>query len=50
VWFNNVDKVDLPDSVLDLSRMGAKVVRNRKEDGEKGGEKSDNEVSEMLQG
>jgi hypothetical protein len=50
VWFNNVDKVDLPESVLDLSRMGAKVVRNRKEDGERGGEKSDNEVSEMLQG
>jgi hypothetical protein len=50
VWLNNVDKVDLPESVLDLSRMGAKVVRSRKEDGEKASERSDNEVSEMLQG
>jgi hypothetical protein len=30
-WINNFDKVDLPESVLDLSRMGVKVTRNKKE-------------------
>jgi hypothetical protein len=26
VWYNNIETIDLPDEVLDLSRMGPKAV------------------------
>jgi hypothetical protein len=45
-WINNFDKVDLPDSVLDLSRMGVKVTRSR--EARKEGE--ENGAGEMVQG
>jgi hypothetical protein len=31
VWYNNIDYIDLPEEVLDLSRMGPKVVSRREE-------------------
>jgi hypothetical protein len=46
-WINNFEKVDLPESVLDLSRMGVKVTRSRKEDRK---EDDGNGEGEMVQG
>ncbi len=46
-WINNFDKVDLPESVLDLSRMGVKVTRNKKEARVEDDESGD---GEMVQG
>jgi hypothetical protein len=31
VWYNNIDYIDLPEEVLDLSRMGPKVTARRDE-------------------
>jgi hypothetical protein len=28
VWYNNIETIDLPDEVLDLSRMGPKAVNS----------------------
>jgi hypothetical protein len=30
VWYNNIDTVDLPDSVLDLSRFGPVAEKTKK--------------------
>jgi hypothetical protein len=34
VWHNNIELIDLPEEVLDLSRMGPKVIPRRDEDKE----------------
>jgi hypothetical protein len=47
VWINNVERVDLPESVLDLSRMGVKVGMTKKG---VAGEAGDDEEGDMVQG
>ncbi len=42
-----MERIDLPDLVLDLSRIGVKVGRNMKEVRE---EANENEEGEMVQG
>jgi transcription elongation factor Elf1 len=44
VWHNNIELIDLPDEVLDLSRMGPKVIPRRGED------KDEEMESEQSQG
>jgi hypothetical protein len=44
VWHNNIELIDLPDEVLDLSRMGPKVSPRR------GDDKDEEMESEQSQG
>jgi hypothetical protein len=44
VWHNNIELIDLPEEVLDLSRMGPKVIPRRDED------KDEEMESEQSQG
>jgi hypothetical protein len=43
IWYNNVDQVELPDSVLDLSRSGPRPEPNRDQEGEMETESGDSE-------
>jgi hypothetical protein len=50
VWHNNIDSVDLPDSVLDLSRHGPKAANKETDKQVRNDEVMEEEASEQQQG